>query len=95
MFRKPLALLALIAATAAPLSALADQTVDASLIPDGTYTVKVDRVVDANHMVIVMQNSVKTTVAAVRPSMDFTKLSPNDNVKMSLGKGKVLVFVKQ
>lgn len=92
MFRKPLALLALLAATAAPLSALAEG-VDSSLIPDGTYTVKVDRVVDANHMVIVMQNSVKTTVAAVRPSMDFSKLKPNSEVKMSLGKGKVLVFV--
>ena len=91
MFRKPLALIALTLACAAPLAARAD--VDASLIPDGTYTVKVDRVVDANHMVIVMQNSVKTTVTAVRPSMDFTKLKPNAEVKMSLGKGKVLVFV--
>ena len=92
--RKSIAALALLTTTMlAPLAAKAD--VDASLIPDGTYTVKVEKVVDANHMVIVMQNSVKTTVAANRPSMDFTKLSPNDNVKMSLGKGKVLVFVKQ
>ena len=92
--RKTIAAISLLAATlAAPIAARAD--VDASRIPDGTYTVKVEKIVDANHMVIVMQNSVKTTVAAVRPSMDFTKLSPNDNVKMSLGKGKVLVFVKQ
>lgn len=91
MFRKPVALIALALALAAPLAASAD--VDASLIPDGTYTVKVDRVVDANHMVVVMQNSVKTTVTANRPSMDFSKLKPNAEVKMSLGKGKVLVFV--
>lgn len=92
--RRPIAALALLATTMfAPLAAKAD--IDASLIPDGTYTVKVAKVVDSNHMVIVMQNSVKTTVAANRPSMDFTKLAPNDNVKMSLGKGKVLVFVKQ
>lgn len=92
--RKSIAALALATTTLiAPLAAKAD--VDASLIPDGTYTVKVEKVVDAQHMIIVMQNSVKTTVTANRSSMDFTKLSPNDNVKMSLGKGKVLVFVKQ
>ncbi|MDP9017489.1 MAG: hypothetical protein M3N19_04115 [Candidatus Eremiobacteraeota bacterium] len=92
--RKPIAALALLTTTMlAPLAAKAD--VDASLIPDGTYTVKVEKVVDSNHMVIVMQNSVKTTVAANRSSMDFTKLAPNDNVKMSLGKGKVLIFIKQ
>lgn len=92
--RKSIAALSLLAATlVAPVAARAD--VDASLIPDGTYTVKVEKIVDANHMVIVMQNSVKTTVTANRPSMDFTKLAPNDSVKMSLGKGRVLVFVKQ
>ena len=93
--RKTVALLALIAGLAAPAAVLADALTDASLIPDGTYTVKVDKIVDAQHMIIVMQNSVKTEVAAVRPSMDFSKLSPNANVKLSLGKGKVLVFVQQ
>ena len=92
--RKSIAVLGLFAsALLAPVAARAD--VDATLIPDGTYTVKVAKIVDANHMVIVMQNSVKTTVTANRPTMDFTKLAPNDSVKMSLGKGKVLVFVKQ
>ncbi len=91
---KPVALIALLAALAAPMAALAAQTVDATLIPDGTYTVKVEKVVDSNHMVIVMQNSVKTEVSANRSSMDFTKLKPNSEVKMSLGKGKVLVYVQ-
>ena len=93
--RKSLATLVLAGVVATPATAFADNSVDASLIPDGTYTVKVERVVDAQHMVIVMQNSVKTTVEANRPSMDFTKIKPNDNVKMSLGKGKVLVFIDQ
>ena len=94
IMRKPVALIALLAALAAPVAALADQTVDATLIPDGTYTVKVEKVVDSQHMVIVMQNSVKTQVTAVRPSMDFSKLKANADVKLSLGKGKVLVFVQ-
>lgn len=90
---KPVALLALLAVLSAPLTALAaDQTMDATLIPDGTYTVHIDKIVDANHMIVIMQNQVKTEVAANRPSMDFTKLKPNADVKLSLGKGKVLVF---
>ncbi|MDP9017787.1 MAG: hypothetical protein M3N19_05660 [Candidatus Eremiobacteraeota bacterium] len=92
--RKPVALLALLAALAAPIAAMADQTVDATLIPDGTYTVKVEKIVDAQHMVIVMQNSVKTQVAANRATMDFTKLKPNADLKLSLGKGKVLVYLQ-
>ena len=92
---RPAAVLALIVALAAPLGARADQLMDPTLIPDGTYTVKVDRVVDPNHMVIVMQNSVKTEVEANRPTMDFSKLKPQSDVKLSLGKGKVLVFVAQ
>lgn len=92
--RKTIAALGLLAVTlATPLAARAD--VDATLIPDGTYTVKVAKVVDATHMIVVMQNSVKTEVTANRPTMDFTKLAPNDSVKMSLGKGKVLVYMKQ
>ena len=93
--RKPIAALAFIAAIAAPISVLADSLTDASLIPDGTYTVKIDKVIDAQHMIVVMQNSVKTEVTAVRPTMDFSALKPNASVMMSLGKGKVLVFKAQ
>lgn len=92
--RKPVALLALLAILAAPVASLAGQSVDSSLIPDGTYTVRIDKIVDAQHMVIVMQNAVKTEVVANRSSMDFTKLKSNADVKLSLGKGKVLVFVQ-
>ena len=90
MHRVAVALFGL-AVVAAPLAAAAD--IDATLIPDGTYTVKVERVVDPTHMVIVMQNAVKTTVEANRATMDFSKIKPNDDVKLSLGKGKVLVFI--
>ncbi|MDQ6930454.1 MAG: hypothetical protein M3126_07300 [Candidatus Eremiobacteraeota bacterium] len=92
--RKPVTLLALLALLAAPIAALAGQSVDSSLIPDGTYTVRIDKIVDAQHMVIVMQNAVKTEVVANRSSMDFTKLKSNADIKLSLGKGKVLVFVQ-
>ena len=85
-----LSTIAALAAALLPLAASAD--VDPSLIPDGTYTVKVTRVVDSNHMTIVLPNKLTATVAAVRPSLDFSKIKSNDNVMLSLGKGKVLVF---
>ena len=37
----------------APATAMA-ATIDASLIPDGTYTVKVERVIDSKHMLVTM-----------------------------------------
>lgn len=83
----------LLSVAALPQAARADM--DASLIPDGTYTVKAEKIIDSQHMQVVMENGVKTTVSANRAGMDFTKIKPNDNVKMSLGKGKVLVFVDQ
>jgi hypothetical protein len=69
--------LALAATLLAPAAAIAANTVDASLIPDGTYTVKVERVVDSKHVLVVM---------------DFSKVQPNDQLKLSLIKGGVMVF---
>ncbi len=68
--------------------------VNASLIPDGTYTVKVRKVVDAHHLSVIMQNAVTTTLAAGRRSITFAKIKPNDSLKVSISRGKVLVFTK-
>jgi len=68
-------------------------TVDASLIPDGTYTVKVDRVIDSKHIQVTMDNGTQTTLSAGRDSVDFSKIKQNDQVKMSLIKGSVMVFL--
>lgn len=75
----------------APVSALA-ATIDASLIPDGTYTVKVERVIDSKHMLVTMDNGTETTLSAGRDSVDFTKCKQNDQVKLSLIKGTVMVY---
>jgi type 1 fimbria pilin len=84
--------LALAAALFAPAAVLAASTVDASLIPDGTYTVKVERVVDSKHVTVVMDNGTETTLPAGRPTVDFSKVQPNDQLKLSLIKGSVMVF---
>jgi hypothetical protein len=80
-------------AAAAPVAAFA-ATVDATLIPDGTYVVKVERVQDSQHVIVMMQNGVETTLAA-RNAIDFNKVKPNDTLKISMIKGQVPVFVVQ
>jgi hypothetical protein len=76
----------------APLYALA-ATVDPSSIADGTYTVKVERVIDAKHVQVLMDNGSDTTLPAGRASVDFSKVQPNDQLKLSLIKGAVVVYL--
>lgn len=80
------------AATVAPVATLAS-TVDPTLIPDGTYVVKVEKVQDASHILVVMQNGVETTLVASR--LDFNRVKANDTLKISLIKGLVPVYVVQ
>jgi translation initiation factor IF-1 len=89
---KKFSLLGLIAAIAIPAVAMAT-SIDASLIPDGTYTVKVDQVVDSKHVKVTMDNGADTTLTAGRDSVDFTKVKAGDSVKLSLIKGQVMVYL--
>jgi hypothetical protein len=65
--------------------------IDAALVPDGTYTVKVEKVQDAQHALVMMQNGVETVLVA-QGSVDFSKCSANETIKISIIKGKVPVF---
>ena len=80
----------IVAALAVPSMASA-ASVDPSLIPDGQYVVKVERIEDAHHMTVLMQNGIETTLVA-RSSVDFSKLHPNDTVRVALVKGEVPVY---
>ena len=73
--------------------ALAGNTVDPSLIPDGTYNATVEKVMDGKHITIKMNNGVETTVTTNRSNVDFNKVRPNDQIKMSLIKGMVAVYL--
>ena len=88
--RKTLLTFVFLAALAAPISALAN-TVDASLVPDGTYVVKVEKVMDAQHMTVRMDNGIETTLAA-KGAIDFSKVKSNDTVQISVVQGKIPVF---
>ena len=91
--QKPITLFALLATLAAPAAALAANAVDPSLIPDGTYTVKVEKVVDSKHVQVQMDNGTETTLPAGRESVDFGKTKPGDQLKLSLIKGAVMVYL--
>jgi hypothetical protein len=77
------------ASAALPIASLA-AVVDSSMIPDGTYVVKVEKVQDPMHLLVMMQNGVETTLAA--KSRNFANVKPNDTLKISLIQGVVPVF---
>lgn len=83
--------LALTFASMAPAMAAA-AVVDAVQIPDGTYTVKVEKVVDPKHVLVLLENGNETTLGAGRDTVDFSKVQPNDQLKLSLIKGTVMVY---
>ena len=89
---KTFSLAALLVALATPGVALA-ATIDASLIPDGTYTVKVNKVIDSKHMQVTMDNGASTVLSAGRDSVDFGKIHTSDSVKLSVIKGNVMVYL--
>ena len=90
--KKRIAVLSLLAVLAAPAVTLA--AVDASLIPDGTYVVKVEKVDDALHVTVVMNNGIETTLPATG-SVNFAGVKANQTIKISVIKGKVPVFAVQ
>lgn len=90
---KRVSLLALAAALCIPAAASA-ATISASLIPDGTYVVKVEQVNDASHLTVKMDNGMETTLAATG-SVSFAKVKANDTIKVSVIKGKVPVYAIQ
>lgn len=91
--RRTVSLLALGAILSAPSVAFAANAIDASLIPDGTYTVKVQKVLDSKHIEVTMDNGAETTLPGGRDSVDFGKVKPGDQVKLSLIKGSVMVYI--
>ncbi|MGA8533846.1 MAG: hypothetical protein WB615_07040 [Candidatus Tumulicola sp.] len=84
--------LVLFSFAAAPLAAVAGSTVAAASIPDGTYTVKVEKVLDAKHLTVAMDNGNETTLGAGRATVDFSKVQQNDQLKVSLINGSVMVY---
>ena len=83
----------LLVAAIAPVAASA-APIDPSLVPDGTYVVKVEKVQDAQHALVMMNNGVETTLVATG-SVNFASVKSNETLKVSLIKGKVPVYAVQ
>lgn len=92
MLKRTCSLLALYAIAIMPLTARA-ALVAATTIPDGTYTVKVMKVVDPKHVDVVLDNGQESVLAAGRSNVDFSKVQANDQIKLSLIGGNVMVFL--
>jgi hypothetical protein len=90
---RTIASLVLAASSASPILAVAGAKIDASLLPDTTYTVKVEKVIDSRHILVDMDNGTSTTLAAGRPTVDFSRVRDGDSLKLSTSKGTVLVFL--
>ncbi len=80
----------LLAGCVAPICASAAM-VDPASFPDGTYTAKVEKVVDAKHVQVVIEGK-ETMLPAGRTSVDFSKVQANDQIKLSLISGQVVVY---
>jgi hypothetical protein len=93
VYKKTFSSVVLAAVVALPSVALAANTIDATLIPDGTYTVHVEKVIDNKHLEVTMDNGADTTLSAGRDTVDFGKVKSADQVKLSLIKGAVMVYL--
>ena len=80
----------LFAGLAVPPTASSATVVDPSLIPDGTYVVKVEKVLDSMHLLVLMDNGVETTLAS--KNRPFDNVKANDSLRISLIKGLVPIF---
>jgi hypothetical protein len=67
-------------------------TVDPSTLANGTYTVKVEKVIDPRHVQVLMDNGLEAVLPAGRATVDFSKVQPNDQIKLSLINGTVMVY---
>lgn len=85
-------LLVALIATVLPIAVRA-ATVPSTSIPNGTYTVKVVKVIDAKHVDVVLDNGEESTLPAGRPYIDFSKVQANDQLKLSLIGGNVMVYL--
>jgi hypothetical protein len=81
----------------APLhAACADDSIDPALIPDGSYPAHVDKVINAQHIAVTMQGTLKVFLASGSANVMFTdKIKANDDIVVTLTNGKVTAYTKK
>ena len=81
----------------APLhAACADDSIDPALIPDGSYPAHVDKVINAQHIAVTMQGTLKVFLASGSANITFAdKIKANDDIVVTLTNGKVTAYTKK
>lgn len=67
--------------------------INASLIPDGNYTITVEKVVDASHIAARMDNGVEVDLKAAKATVVFSNTTP-PRIKVFMVQGEVVFFAK-
>jgi hypothetical protein len=65
--------------------------IDPSLIPDGSYPAHVDKVIDASHISVTMQGTIKADLGGTFGD----KVKAGDDIQITLSSGKVTAFSKK
>ncbi|MDQ2991646.1 MAG: hypothetical protein M3R30_02350 [Candidatus Eremiobacteraeota bacterium] len=91
--KKTILVAAFAAAALLPATGMA-AIVDATLIPDGTYLVKVEKIVDASHITVMMHSGLESTLASTG-SANFASVKTDTVPKVSIIRGRVPVFALQ
>ena len=83
-------------AVVCPAGVSADDAIDPTLIPDGTYPAHVDRVISPQRMTVTMQGTLKIFLDAARADINFNeKVKANHEAVVTLVAGKVTALVKK
>jgi hypothetical protein len=64
---------------------------DPMLIPDGDYVVVVEKIVDAKHMIVKMDNGIESEIAATA-TVSFDPSSHIKRAKIFVYKGLIITF---
>ncbi len=68
--------------------------VDANLVPDGLYTAIVEKVTDAGHATVKMDNGVEVDVRPAKHTVVFSAGMENMRVKIYIMQGEVIALSK-
>ena len=68
--------------------------IEASLVPDGLYTAVVEKVTDADHATVKMENGVEVDLKPAKHTVTFSSSMENTRVKIYLMQGEVIALSK-
>ena len=90
--KNPVAVTALLFALAT--SVASASKVEASLVPDGLYTAVIEKVADAGHMTVKMDNGVEVDLKPAKHTVVFSSNLENTKVKIYIMQGEVIALSK-